>query len=231
MSKHETEMTLPQDVLAKIPQTEICSSALNLAWKTVSRPIFNHSVRVYLAARWLAEKENSEWAKPENLPLLFVASICHDLGTSDDFNGPQRFELEGADVAEHHCQVHGLSHEDGRKVWTAIAIHTSPGIAERIDPFSRLVRFGVMMDFSLPARQSMGANDLFAEIEGMLPRLDIERVLADAVVNQADEDLLRQRPDNKNWFSTHKFPVASWPGILLRARLQNPDHAGRNPAF
>lgn len=231
MQQSEPEPNLPRDVTARIPQNEICSSALNLAWKTLSQPIFNHSVRVFLAARWLAEKEESEWAQPDKLPLLFVACVCHDLGTSDDYNGPQRFEVEGADAAQHHCQTHGISHEESHKVWTAIAIHTSPGIAERIDPFSRLVRFGVMMDFSLGKREEMGGNVLFAEIEQLLPRLDIETVLADAVVSQATEAETRERPDNMSWFSTHKFPIASWPGILLRARLQNPDHVGRNPAF
>lgn len=231
MERNEAEVVLPPEVLARIPQTTLCSSALGLAWQTLQRPVFNHSIRVFFAAQWLAEKEGSEWAQPDNLPLLFVACVYHDLGTSDNFNGPQRFEVEGADAAQHHCQSHGISEQDSRKVWTAIAVHTSPGIAERIDPFSRLVRYGVMMDFSLAVRAEVGANDLFVELEKTLPRLDIERVLADAVVNQANEVETSQRTDNKSWFSTHKFPIASWPGILLRARLQNPDHVGRNPAF
>ncbi|KAG8408409.1 hypothetical protein J3459_017820 [Metarhizium acridum] len=231
MERNETEVNLPPEVLATIPPTTLCSSALSLAWQTLQRPIFNHSIRVFLAAQWLAQKEGSEWAQPDNLPLLFVACVCHDLGTSDKFNGPQRFEVEGADAAHHHCQSHGISREDSHKVWTAIAVHTSPGIAERMDSFSRLVRFGVMMDFSLAVREEVVANELFVELEKTLPRLDIERVLADAVVNQANEAETSQRTDNKSWFSTHKFPIASWPGILLRARLQNSDHVGRNPAF
>jgi hypothetical protein len=231
MADNDTTFGLPQEVLSKLPQSDLCQTALSLACKSVSRPIFNHCVRVFLAAHWLAQKEDSEWAQPDKLPLLFVACVCHDLGTCDDFNGPQRFEVEGADAAERHCQSHGISDADSHRVWTAIAIHTSTGIAERIDPLSRLVRFGVMMDFSPPTRQQVGGDELFAEIEKTLPRLDIERVLAEAVVGQAGEAETSQRVDNKTWFSTHKFPVASWPGILLRARLQNPDHVGRNPAF
>ena len=51
---------LTPDVVDRIPETELCLNALNLEWKTLLPPIFNHSVRVFLAARWLAEKEDSE---------------------------------------------------------------------------------------------------------------------------------------------------------------------------
>ena len=222
---------LKPDVVDRIPKTELCMIALNLAGKNLLPPIFNHSVRVFLAAQWLAEKENSEWAHPDKLPLLFVACICHDLGTSDEFNGKQRFEVEGADAARHHCKAHGISNEDSHRVWTAIAVHTSPGIAERIDDLSRLVRLAVMMDFSLAKRKELGADQLIVEVERLLPRLDIEKVLADAVVSQAGEADIYERPDNMTWFSSHKFPKSSWPGLLLRARLQNPDYRGNNPAF
>lgn len=71
------------------------------------------------------------------------------------------------------------------KVWTAIALHTSAGIAERIDPLTRLVRFGVKLDFSKAVRENLGATSYAAQIEDYLPRLNIEKVLADAVVRQA----------------------------------------------
>ncbi|MFD9216626.1 hypothetical protein ACFVY9_26755 [Streptomyces sp. NPDC059544] len=50
------------------------------------------------------------------------------------------------------------------------------------------------------------------------PRLDIEAVLADAVVAQA----LR---------SPEKAPPASRPGSLLAAHLAGPGHGGASPAF
>lgn len=71
------------------------------------------------------------------------------------------------------------------QVWVAIALHTSAGIAERIDPLTRLVRLGVKMDFSRPVREQFGATDYAAQIEEYVPRLNAERVLADAVVRQA----------------------------------------------
>lgn len=78
-----------------------------------------------------------------------------------------------------------LSSIERHQVWVAIAIHTSPGIAERIDPLSRLIRLGVKMDFSKAVRENLGATDHSVQIEEYLPRLNIEKVLADAVVSQA----------------------------------------------
>ena len=230
-SKEGQGPSLPQQVLDHIPQTELCSTALDLAWRALAEPIFNHSLRVFLIARWLARREASEWARPAGLPLLFVACVCHDLGASDSYNGPQRFEVEGADAARSHLRAHGVADQDSQRVWTAIAVHASPGIAERIDPLSRLVRLAVKADFSRAASRDLGADDYAAEIETHLPRLDVEKALGDAVVGQAGHGHGVEPPDSLTWPSTEKHPAASWPGLLLRAHLQNPGFDGVNPAF
>ena len=103
-------------------------------------------------------------------------------------------------------------------MWTAIALHTSAGIAERIDPFTRLIRVGVLIDFVDEVRHDADAIEYASEIEQLIPRFDVEKVLGDAVVDQA----LKERS---------KAPPASWPGILLRAHLEDPEWKGVNRAF
>jgi HD domain len=228
MENNKTGPMLPLDVLDRLPQTDICTAALDLAWRALPEPIFNHVIRTFLLARWLAEKEGSERGALDNLELLYVACICHDLGASDLYNGSQRFEVEGADAAKAHLLSHGMSEESSHQVWIAIALHTTAGIAERIYPLSRLVRYGVMMDFSPATRQAMGAVEYSSEIEKHLPRLNIEKVLGDAVVHQAEP---LEQYDSTTWPNTQKHPKASWPGMLLRAHLDNPNHDGVNPAF
>ncbi|MEH2446261.1 MAG: hypothetical protein V7K18_10880 [Nostoc sp.] len=41
--------------------------------------------------------------------LLYLGAVLHDLGLSDRFDGEQRFEVDGADVAQAFVVEHGLS--------------------------------------------------------------------------------------------------------------------------
>lgn len=220
---------LPEQVIQALPTFSARDETLNLVGRSVPEAIVNHSLRVYLFSKWLADKEQANF-DTDQLALLFTACVCHDLGASDQFNGPQRFEVEGADAAKNHLLSHGWSEFQSHQVWTAIALHTTPGIAERIDPFTRLVRLGVLMDFSADARTRLGADDYGVQIEAWLPRLNIETELANAVVGQASMRDLPELPSKTCYPSTLKHPAASWPGMLLRAHLENPRLA-RNPAF
>lgn len=221
---------LSAEVLHKIPQTEVCTETLRIVQGAEPVPIFNHSIRVYLIARFLAEKEDSEWARPEKLELLFVAAAYHDFGVSSHDHGPERFEVCGADMAKQQLELQGrFSSEDSHRVWVAIAVHTSPGIAERIDPLARLIRLSVKADFSRDFAEKTGVLAYCDRIEQLLPRLDVERTLASAVISQAKD--LPSKVDSLTWPSTEKHPAGSWPGILLRAHIENPDWDGINPAF
>jgi hypothetical protein len=58
-----------------------------------------------------------------------------------------RFEVEGADLAAAVLREHGVPEPDVDRVWEAIALHTSPGIAARRGLLSYLTREGVGIDF------------------------------------------------------------------------------------
>lgn len=90
------------------------------------------------------------------------------------------------------------------------------------------MRYGVMMDFSPATRQAVGAAEYSSKIESHLPWLNIEKVLGGAVVHQSEQ---LDKYDGSTWLNAKKHPKASWPGILLRAHLDNPTHGGVNPAF
>lgn len=198
-----------------VPQSTLCGAAFDLVMSAaLPLSILHHSFRVYLFANWLAAKEKSDWLDSH---LLFVACFAHDIGASVKHDGPQRFEVEGADAAAQLVRNH-QSESDAHEVWTAIALHTSPGIAERITPLARLVRLGVLIDFRPAARSSWGAVEYGKDVEARHPRLDIEKILGDAVVEQA-----------KN--NPGKAPAASWPGVLYKSHLENPDWTGINQAF
>ncbi len=174
--------------------------------------IMNHSMRTYLHAYFAGQ----ELEIPVDSELLFLACILHDIGTAGKYNGSQRFEVDGADAAARFLIGEGLSEAGADLVWQAIALHTSPGIAERRTGIVQLTRLGVRADFG---GRRYGSADQQSIVERALPRLDIEAVLANTVIQQA-----LTKPE--------KAPPASWPGLLVAEFGSNPHPPGtRSPVF
>lgn len=212
----ETNQSISTDIPKCIPADYLSQGAYKLAQSHLPPPILNHSIRVFLLADFLAQREKSEWATQDRRSLLCVACILHDIGCATQFDGPQRFEVEGADAAANYLRQSNTAQSDIHEVWQAIALHTSPGIAERISPLARLVRQAVLTDFGRQLDQE--GEDTRSTVEQSFPRLGIEKILGDTVVDQA-----LRRPE--------KAPPASWPGILLRAKKEAPEWDGVNKAF
>lgn len=134
------------------------------------------------------------------------------MGCADENDGPQRFEVCGADAAAEHLRKFEVNEADIQEVWTAIALHTSPGIAERITALARFVRLAVLMDFNKlgecpwanGSEQQVNELRYRRSVEEHFPRLDAEKVLGDIVVEQG----MRQPT---------KAPAASWAGIMVKA--------------
>ncbi|KAF1936473.1 hypothetical protein EJ02DRAFT_459498 [Clathrospora elynae] len=207
------------DIDSIIPQTAVSKAAYAHAASLLHPAILNHSIRVYLYAKALAEHENSKYSTdPQQHDLLVIACLFHDIGTTETYNGPQRFEVEGADAAVHHLSKHNVNKSDAHDVWTAIALHTSPGIVERIGELARIVRIAVITDFGRESAAWEKPMLLRDQLEGRFEREDIEKVLGDAVVRQA-----KRRPE--------KAPNVSWPYAMYMAWLAEPGWDGVNKAF
>lgn len=176
-------------------------------------------MRVYLYAKALAQHTGSTYATASaKLDLLFIACLFHDIGTTDEYDGSHRFEIEGGDAAVKHLDLFGISAAGKHEVWTAIACHTSPQIAERIGELSRLVRLAVITDFGRKNSAWDVLLPLKEGLENVLGRAEIEKVLGDAVVEQA-----KKRPE--------KAPMVSWPGVMYKAHLEEPEWSGVNKMF
>ncbi|MGP3946721.1 HD domain-containing protein [Streptomyces sp. 6N106] len=177
--------------------------------------IFNHSVRVWLLADHFGRQQGVEGMERE---ALAIACLFHDAGTAAPYEGPERFEVEGADAARAFLSEHDWPEPLTQRVWEAIALHTSPGIAERMGALPRLVRLAVMADFGRTDLLTANGWQTSSSTLSRFPRADIEIALGDAVVAQAVR-------------APEKAPPSSWPGALLAAHLADPDHIGVNPAF
>jgi HD superfamily phosphodiesterase len=126
-----------------IPDSRLARQITELVRDTESAMLFHHSSRVYFWGA-LAGKRCSLKFDPE---LLYAGAMFHDMGlTPAHCSAHQRFEVDGANAARDFLRNHGIAQHDIDMVWTAIALHTTPGIPQHMPPIVALVTAGVEMD-------------------------------------------------------------------------------------
>lgn len=133
-----------QDVAGlSVPDTAVTVEATELVRESTSDLVYHHSRRVYwFGALWGRGRGMS--FDPE---LLYVGAMFHDLGLNEEFrDSGRRFEVDSADEARRFLRRHGLPEDSIRRVWTAIALHTTPGIPQFMEPEIALVAAGVEYD-------------------------------------------------------------------------------------
>ena len=165
-----------------LPAGPLAKAVLAVARDSESSAIFNHSMRSFFFAQLVASHEGCLADSDYDRDLIFAATVMHDLGTGGLAPGRARFEVEGADLAARLLREHGAAEADAERVWEAIALHTSPGIAERRGLLCYLTREGVGVDFG---RNAEVAAAWAVQIHAAYPRLGMARALTDAIVAHA----------------------------------------------
>lgn len=127
----------------RIPDSRLAREITDLVRDTASPLLFHHSSRVYYFGALAGRKRGLEF-DPE---LLYCGCMFHDMGLTHQHSSEcHRFEVDGANAARDFLRGHGITQRDIDLVWTAIALHTTPGIPEFMDPIIALVTAGVEMD-------------------------------------------------------------------------------------
>jgi HD superfamily phosphodiesterase len=126
-----------------IPDSKLAAEVTELVRDTESSLLFHHSSRVYYFGA-LAGKQRGLRFDPE---LLYVGAMFHDMGlTRKHSSVSERFEVDGANAARDFLRSHHIAQQEVDVVWTAIALHTTPGIPQHMHPVIALVTAGVEMD-------------------------------------------------------------------------------------
>lgn len=179
-------MTPAANRSAAVPDTRLAREATELVRETVGELVYHHSRRVYFFGS-LQGRNRDLGFDPE---LLYIGAMFHDLGLSERFHASgRRFEIDSADEARRFLQAHSVPEDSVRRVWTAIALHTTPGIPEFMEPEVALVTAGVEYDVL-----GIGYADITPaereEIVALHPRPDFKkRILA------AFTDGIRHKPE------------------------------------
>ncbi|MFE4965802.1 HD domain-containing protein [Streptomyces sp. NPDC056660] len=127
----------------RIPDTALVREATEMVRDVATPLVFDHSRRVFLWGS-LRGRALGLTFDPE---LLYVGAMFHDLGLTKSLRRTdQRFEIDGADEARRFLHAHGITGEPADRVWTSIALHTTPEIPLHMAPEIALVTRGVELD-------------------------------------------------------------------------------------
>ncbi|MFF4154286.1 HD domain-containing protein [Streptomyces sp. NPDC001651] len=173
----------------EIPETAAVAEATRLIQKMTSPFIYHHSRRVFAFGAIHAQRLGLE-PDPE---LLYLSAMFHDAGLLTPFSDvEQRFEVDGADHARKFMLKNGFPASAADVVWTAIALHTTPGIPGRMGPEIAATNLGVLTDVI-----GLGVDDLdrgqVDEIHAVHPRGDFKNDFLHACYEG-----IKHRPETTN---------------------------------
>jgi HD domain len=170
-----------------IPDTELVREITEFIRDAEDDLLFDHSRRVFLFGALQGRRRG---LRPD-LELLYAGAMFHDLGLTRRYRASTlRFEVDGANAAREFLLQRGVDKADADKVWLGIALHTTPGVPEFLEPEIALVTAGVETDVLGIGRDDLSPEAL-AAVTAAHPRPDFKgRILA------AFNDGMKHRPDS-----------------------------------
>ena len=173
----------------EVPDTAAVDEATRFIQETTSPLIYHHSRRVFLFGQLHAHR----LAVAPDPELLYLAAMFHDTGLATPFSDTeQRFEVDGADHGRKFLLDRGFSTAAANTVWTAIALHTTPGIPDRMGPEIATLYLGVLTDVLGFDLDGLNADQV-AEILAVHPRGDFKNGFLSAYF-----DGFKNRPETTN---------------------------------
>jgi HD domain len=126
-----------------VPDTRLAGEITQFVRDTEPALLFHHSSRVYYWGALAGKRRGLKFDRE----LLYAGAMFHDMGLTPAHSSAQeRFEVDGANAARDFLRSRGIGQNDIDTVWTAIALHTTPGIPQHMHPVVALVTAGVEMD-------------------------------------------------------------------------------------
>jgi len=165
--------------------TPLISRAMDLARAHSEPYLFNHAVRSWLFAVRLGQLQGI----PHDPEVIAVGTLLHDLGLTERFTGPKRFEIEGADAARAFAREEGFDDRQVQLIWDTVALNSTPSIALYKEAEVALSTAGIGLDWGGFQYDRIPANEM-KSILAAFPRLDMKKGFTDSVCR-----IVKTRPE------------------------------------
>jgi len=159
-----------------VPDTPLISRAIEFARERSEPYLFNHVMRSWLFAALLAQRKQTAYDRE----VLAVTTILHDLGLAEAFNGPLRFEVEGANAARAFARNEGIDDRRAQLIWDGVALNSTPSISLYKEAEIALATMGIGLDWGGFGYDALTESEV-AEIVEAFPRLELKQKFTRAV--------------------------------------------------
>ena len=159
-----------------VPDTPAISRAIEYAREHSEPYLFNHVMRSWLFAVILAQLSESAY----DAEVLAVTTILHDLGLAKAFDGPLRFEVEGANAARAFARNEGIDDRRSQLIWDGVALNSTPSIALYKEPEVGLSTAGIALDWGGWGYDKLTEAQVAAIVDAF-PRLEMKQRFTRAV--------------------------------------------------
>ena len=159
-----------------VPDTPLISRAIEYAREHSEPYLFNHVMRSWLFAVILAQLSESA----HDAEVLAVTTILHDLGLAKAFDGPLRFEVEGANAARAFARTEGIDDRRCQLIWDGVALNSTPSISLYKETEVALCTAGIGLDWGGWGYDKLTEAQVAAIVD-VFPRLEMKQRFTRAV--------------------------------------------------
>lgn len=159
-----------------VPDTPAISRAIEFARERSEPYLFNHAMRSWLFAATLAQLNRTA----HDGEVLAVTTILHDIGLSESFDGPLRFEVEGANAARTFARNEGIDERRAQLIWDGVALNSTPSISLYKETEVALCTGGIGLDWGGFGYEAIPESQVAAIVEAF-PRLEMKQRFTRAV--------------------------------------------------
>jgi hypothetical protein len=106
------------------PESSVCSDAFSLSAQVSPPFLLNHAVRTFAWGCVIAHHEHLAFDRE----LFYVASLLHDVGLTEAFDGPRCFELQSGEAARRFARERGWDADRCDLLGEAIRLHMQPRV-------------------------------------------------------------------------------------------------------
>lgn len=169
----------------ELPHDPLAFEAASLNLRSSPPFLANHSFRSYAWAAWFGRRE----AIDVDHGTLWVASVLHDVGLTDEWRSGACFEVDGAEAAASFLGEHGAPDDTIAVVGQAIILHMQPSVARDEGDIAYLLDAGVSCDVSGRRYEELDAAFRDAVL-ARFARLDFKRRFTALISDEA-----KRKPD------------------------------------